>query len=82
MYSQVSNENLNKLKELSEKICANEFESEKKESNNTILVEEIKKTIDLETAIIDEQKTNDDKLNCYEKMFQHLKIMLGNFKIS
>ena len=82
MYSSVSNENLSKLKELSEKICANELAGEKKETNNTVLVEEIKKTIDLETAIIDEQKTNDDKLNCYEKMFQHLKIMLGNFKIS
>lgn len=82
MYSHVSNENLDKLKQLSEKICASEFEAEKKESTNTILVEEIKKTIDLETAIIDGQKTNDEKLNCYERMFQHLKIILGNFKIS
>ena len=82
MYSNQPNENLNKLKELSEKICANELEDKKKESSSSILVEEIKKTIDLDTVIINEQKTNDDKLNCYEKMFQHLKIMLGNFKIS
>ncbi len=80
MYTNVSNDNLAKLKELSDKICANEVSAIIKEDDSFVLVEEIKKTIDTEYKVINDEDNKEEKLNCYEKMFQKLQIMINNFK--
>jgi len=73
--------NLNKLKELSDKLCLNNFEEEADDNNNNkIIASEINKIIDLEASKISGQKDINEKVKCYEKMFQNLKIMVGQFK--
>jgi hypothetical protein len=72
--------NLNKLKELSDKLCLNNFEEEADDNNNKIIASEINKIIDLEASKISDQKDINEKVKCYEKMFQNLKIMVGQFK--
>jgi len=72
--------NLNKLKELSDKLCLNSFEEETDDNNNKIIASEINKIIDLEASKISDQKDIDEKVKCYEKMFQNLKIMVSQFK--
>jgi hypothetical protein len=72
--------NLNKLKELSDKLCLNNFEEETDDKNNKIIASEINKIIDLEASKISDQKDIDEKVKCYEKMFQNLKIMVSQFK--
>jgi len=72
--------NLNKLKELSDKLCLNSFEEETDDNNNKIIASEINKIIDLEASKISDQKDVDEKVKCYEKMFQNLKIMVSQFK--
>jgi hypothetical protein len=72
--------NLNKLKELSDKLCLNSFEEETDDNNNKIIASEINKIMELEAFEIDNQKDNIEKLRCYEKMFQNLKIMVSQFK--
>jgi len=76
----VSNPNLIKLKELSDKLCTIS-ENETKNEESVVLVEEIKKTIDIESKNINSTVTKEEKLNCYEKMFQKLQIIINNFKI-
>jgi hypothetical protein len=71
--------NLNKLKELSDKLCLNNFEEET-DDNNKIIASKINKIMELEAFEIDNQKDNAEKLRCYEKMFQNLKIMVSQFK--
>ena len=72
--------NLNKLKELSDKLCLNSFEEETDDNNNKIIASKINKIMELEAFEIDNQKDNIEKLRCYEKMFQNLKIMVSQFK--
>ena len=72
--------NLNKLKELSDKLCLNSFEEEADDDNNKIIASKINKIMELEAFEIDNQKDNAEKLKCYEKMFQNLKIMVSQFK--
>ena len=72
--------NLNKLKELSDKLCLNNFEEETDDNNNKIVASEINKIIESETFEINNQKNIDEKVKCYEKMFQNLKIMVSQFK--
>jgi len=72
--------NLNKLKELSDKLCLNSFEEENDDNNNKIVASEINKIIESETFEINNQKNIDEKVKCYEKMFQNLKIMVSQFK--
>jgi hypothetical protein len=72
--------NLNKLKELSDKLCLNSFEEETDDNNNKVIASEINKIIDLEASKISDQKDVDEKVKCYEKMFQNLKIMVSQFK--
>jgi hypothetical protein len=72
--------NLNKLKELSDKLCLNNFEEETDDNNNKVIASEINKIIDLEASKISDQKDVDEKVKCYEKMFQNLKIMVSQFK--
>lgn len=71
--------NLNKLKELSDKLCLNNFEEEP-DDNNKVIASKINKIMELEAFEIDNQKDNAEKLRCYEKMFQNLKIMVSQFK--
>jgi hypothetical protein len=80
MHASVSNQNLLKLKELSDKICLNEGNISIENAENANLVEEIEKTINSESSVLSNQSTTDEKLNCYEKMFQKLQIMINNFK--
>jgi hypothetical protein len=75
-----ANTNLVKLKELSDKLCLNNFEEEADDNNNKIIASEINKIIDLEASKISDQKDIDEKVKCYEKMFQNLKIMVSQFK--
>lgn len=77
-----SHENLIKLKELSDKICASENNELTTENENKKVIKEIKKTIDTEFEEIKTQKTEVGKLKCYEKMFLHLKIILNNCKFT
>ena len=77
-----SNENLSKLRELTEKICSIENEDILETSNNRELIKEINTVIDVELKNIDKQISEKEKLKCYEKMFLNLKIMLSNFKFS
>jgi len=79
MHNQVLNDNLIKLKELSDKICENEKKGFTLDSESIVAVEEIKKTIDLEVDNINTQPNKEEKLKCYEKMFQKVKIILNNF---
>jgi hypothetical protein len=72
--------NLNKLKELSDKLCLNNFEEETDDDNNKVIASKINKIMELEAFEIDNQKDNAEKLKCYEKMFQNLKIMVSQFK--
>ena len=72
--------NLNKLNELSDKLCLNNFEEETDDNNNKIVASEINKIIESETFEINNQKNIDEKVKCYEKMFQNLKIMVSQFK--
>jgi len=72
--------NLNKLKELSDKLCLNNFEEETDDDNNKVIASKINKIMELEAFEIDNQKDNAEKLRCYEKMFQNLKIMVSQFK--
>jgi hypothetical protein len=75
-----ANPNLIKLKELSDKLCLDSFEEEVDDNNNKIIASEINKIIESEAFEINNQKDNAEKLKCYEKMFQNLKIMVSQFK--
>jgi hypothetical protein len=50
------------------------------DDNNKIIASKINKIMELEAFEIDNQKDNIEKLRCYEKMFQNLKIMVSQFK--
>lgn len=75
-----ANSNLIKLKELSDKLCLSSFEEETDDNNNKIIASKINKIIDLEASEISNEKNTAEKIKCYEKMFQDLKIMVSQFK--
>lgn len=75
----VSNENITKLRELTDKICKGEV------SDDNLFVEIIKEI----KAVIDEQEkdllsmqSNVKKIKCYENMCSKIKIILEKFKLS
>lgn len=73
----VKNENLIKLKELSDKICS----VQASKTNYKGAVDEMVGIIEnSEDMIIDEENAG-DKIKCYESMFSKLKLILNNFKI-
>jgi uncharacterized LabA/DUF88 family protein len=76
MVSSVNNENLAKLKILSDKICLMEKnlndEDDKKKS-----FEEIKEIFKNETQKINLAKTKREMFNCYETIYNSIKIILN-----
>jgi Mg2+ and Co2+ transporter CorA len=72
------NENLIKLKELSDKICKVEADTD----NYKDVVEEIADVIENSEDIIVDERDRDNKLKCYESMFSKLKLIINNFKIN
>ena len=74
MVSKRSSENIGKIKELAEKLKI-EFEQDK---TNNDLIKEIKHIVDIETS----NMSNDNKLECYERMCQKIKIILNKYKFS
>jgi hypothetical protein len=73
----VKNENLIKLRELSDKICS-------VEANTTDYKEavcEMADVIEHSEDMIEDANNTDNKIKCYESMFSKLKLILNNFKI-
>lgn len=82
MNTQVStadNENLVKLRELTEKICLSEQEEFFDDYQNKKIIKEIKQTVESEIKNISEKKSEKEKLNCYEKLVSNLNIILNKF---
>jgi hypothetical protein len=71
------NENLIKLKELSDKIC----DAQANKTNYKEAVDEMVDVIEHSEDIIEDEKNADNKIKCYESMFSKLKLILNNFKI-
>jgi len=59
----VPNENILKLRELTDKMCSNSIDNEYKK-----VVLELKKVISEGKDIIDKSSTDENKINCYESM--------------
>jgi len=59
----VPNENILKLRELTDKMCSNSIDNEYKK-----VVQELKKVISEGKDIIDKSSTDENKINCYESM--------------
>lgn len=74
------NENLIKLKELSDKICSSDFSQDDEESDYKEVVGEIVNIIENSNDIIEEQENDDKKLKCYEAMCGELKKILTKIK--
>jgi hypothetical protein len=75
----VYNDNLAKLKDLTEKICLIQ------EENNLncdckALITEINNIIDIETKTINVLKTKNEKFNCYQRMFESITNLIKKFK--
>jgi hypothetical protein len=73
------NENLIKLKELSDKICETELSSGEDNSYKEV-VDEITKLVENSDDEIQVHKTKDHKLKCYEGMCLELKKILTKIK--
>lgn len=73
----VKNENLIKLKELSDIICKTETDK----GNYKEAVGEIADVIEHSEDMIEDAQNTDNKIKCYESMFSKLKLILNNFKI-
>lgn len=74
MVSKRSSVNIGKIKELAEKLNQ-EFEQDR---TNNDLIKEIKHIVEIETN----NMNSDNKLECYEKMCQKIKIILNKYKFS
>ena len=78
----VKNENLIKLKELSDKLCSVDYkENIKEEMCYKEVVGEISDVIEDSEEILFEEQNSDNKLKCYETMCSRLKLIVNKFKI-
>lgn len=75
----VSNENIMKLRELTDKIC----KSEVNDDNLFVkIIKEIKTVVDEEERNLSSIQSNVKKVKCYENMCSKIKIILEKFKLS
>jgi hypothetical protein len=73
----IKNENLIKLRELSDKICG----AQASKTNYKGAVDEMVDVIEHSEDMIEDEENTDNKIKCYESMFHKLKLILNNFKI-
>jgi hypothetical protein len=74
-----NNENISKLRELTEKLCNNEFENEAIDYKE--IVNEVKDIIATENENVHDEKNQANKVKCYENMCSKIKIIFNKFKI-
>jgi hypothetical protein len=79
MVSKVPNENIKKLKELSDKLC--DFSNSSNENSSINIISEIKNIVEIENKNISSNNNKDEKIICYENMCSKIKIILNRFKI-
>lgn len=77
--SKFTNENIIKLKELSDRICKYEMNEEAHEKFYVDIINEIKNIVDEESNNV---KSDVDKLNSYERMCYKIKIILNKLKLA
>ena len=80
MVSKVVNENMVKLKELTDRICAEEA-TDINETDYKIAVEEINNVFTSEIHNIEDSQNKEKKLKCYENICSNIQIILNKFKI-
>ena len=76
MVSKVPNENIIRLRELTDRFNS-DSENEK---NYAESIKQIKKIFEEEDFNLKSEKTKEKKLKCYERMSSSIKIILQNFK--
>lgn len=78
----VKNENLIKLRELSDKLCSIDYNKvTSEEIKYKDVVGEISEVIEDSEETLFEVKDNDNKLKCYETMCYKLKLIVNKFKL-
>lgn len=75
----VSNDNIIKLRELTDKICKGEVNDDELFKQ---IIDEIKAVLDAEEDNLATIKSNTKKVKCYEDMCSKIKIILNKFKLS
>ena len=75
----VSNENITKLRELTDKICKGEVSDD---NLFVDIIKEIKAVIDEQEKDLPSMQSNVKKIKCYENMCSKIKIILEKFKLS
>lgn len=75
------NENIVKLRELTDRICAYESNHSEKDFKSKEIVKLISEAIESEVSEIKRKQCEKEKVKCYEEMCTKIKSILNNVKI-